>query len=130
MAAGESSLIGLNPASGVVLLHKVPAGLGQTVLQSGDQGKQATLQVDIQTVLTICLETKVTLWNGIPLIAPFTPALQTQVGTSTPESWILPPDLLNNILWILSNNIKWILPLLTSALAHGRHSLAQCRLQR
>ena len=98
MAAGESSLIGLNPASGVVLLHKVPAGLGQTVLQSGDQGKQATLQVDIQTVLTICLETKVTLWNGIPLIAPFTPALQTQVGTSTPDSWILPPVLLNNIL--------------------------------
>ena len=36
---------------------------------------------------------KVTLWNGIPLIAPLTPALQTQVGTSTPESWILPPVL-------------------------------------
>ena len=50
MAAGESSLISLNPASGVVLLHKVAAGLGQTVLQSGDQGKQETLQVDIQTV--------------------------------------------------------------------------------
>ena len=102
MAAGESSLISLNPAGGVVLLHKVAAGLGQTVLQSGDQGKQATLQVDIQTVLTICFETKVTLWNGIPLIAPFTPALQTQVGTSTPDSWILPPVLLNNIKWILS----------------------------
>ena len=28
------------------------------------------------------------------------------------------------------NNIKWILPFLTSALAHGMHSLAQCRLQR
>ena len=50
MAAGESSLIGLNPASGVVLLHKVAARLGQTVLQSGDQGKQETLQVDIKTV--------------------------------------------------------------------------------
>ena len=52
MAAGKSPLISLNPASGVVLLHKVPAGLGQTVLQSGDQdqGKQATLQVDIRTV--------------------------------------------------------------------------------
>ena len=72
--------------------------------------------------LTKCFKLKVTLWNGIPLIAPFTPALQTQVGTSTPESWILPP--------VLLNNIKWILPFLTSALAHGRHSLAQCRLQR
>ena len=42
MTAGKSSLISLNPASGVVLLHKVAAGLGQTVLQSGDQdqGKQ------------------------------------------------------------------------------------------
>ena len=50
MAAGESSLISLNPAGGVVLLHKVAAGLGQTVLQSGDQGKQGTLHVDIQTV--------------------------------------------------------------------------------
>ena len=118
MAAGESSLISLNPAGGVVLLHKVPTGLRQTVLQSEDQGKQ----VDIKTVLTICFEMQVTLWNGIPLIAPFTPALQTQVGTSTPDSWILPP-----VLW---NNIKWILPLLTSALAHGMHSLAQCRLQR
>ena len=124
MAAGKSSLISLNPTSGVMLLHKVAAGLGQTVLQSGDQdqGKQATLQVDIQTVLTICFKMKVTLWNGIPLIAPFTPALQTQVGTSTPESWILPP--------VLLNNIKWILTFLTSALAHGMHSLAQCRLQR
>ena len=50
MTAGEATLVGLNPASGVVLLHQVPAGLGQTVLQSGDQGKQATLQVNIQTV--------------------------------------------------------------------------------
>ena len=32
--------------------------------------------------------------------------------------------------WILLNNIKWILPLLTSALAHGMHSLAQYHLQR
>ena len=36
---------------------------------------------------------RVTLWKGIPLIAPLTPALQTQVGTSTPDSWILPPVL-------------------------------------
>ena len=57
MAAGESSLISLNPAGGVVLLHKVAAGLGQTVLQSGDQGKQGTLQVDIQTV-TYMLQTE------------------------------------------------------------------------
>ena len=34
MTAGKSSLISLNPASGVVLLHKVAAGLGQTVLQT------------------------------------------------------------------------------------------------
>ena len=79
MTAGEATLVGLNPASGVVLLHQVPAGLGQAVLQ---------------IALSEALKCgKVTLWNGIPLIAPLTPALQTQVGTSTPDSWILPPVL-------------------------------------
>ena len=37
------------------------------------------------------------MWNGIPFIAPLTPALQTQVGTSTPDNWSLPPVLLEDV---------------------------------
>ena len=82
VAAGEAALVGLDPAGGVVLLHQVALRLGQAVLVEWD-AVNGPLDLMIAVMMVIVVQ--------------LTPALQTQVGASTPESCSWPPVLRRSV---------------------------------
>ena len=73
VAAGEPALVGLDPAGGVVLLHQVALRLGQAVLVEWD-------------AVNGPLDLMIAVMMMMMIVVQLTPALQTQVGASTPES--------------------------------------------